>query len=278
LTDLGAANGFDITCSKDGTIFTPENIKKFDVFVFYTTGDLTTDSDKYATHKGPDGKNVEDRSKLLWKEPAMPKGAKETFLDAIKAGKGFIGLHSASDTFHSAAYVHHGGNMLRDVNDKGEDEFDAYIKMLGGEFVIHGKQQEATLRTIDKRFPAAAALDNARFVEEWYSLKNFSTDLHVIIAQDCHGMEGPMYQRPPFPQTWARRHGQGPVFYTSLGHREDVWKRQDFLDLIVAGLNWTSGRAEAEIPPNIKDATPEANVKTQPPEEKPQKKAEKKPA
>src|SRR5690349_209672 len=41
LTDLGARNGFDVTCSKDGTIFTPESIAKFDVFAFYTTGDLT---------------------------------------------------------------------------------------------------------------------------------------------------------------------------------------------------------------------------------------------
>src|SRR3954451_21664310 len=60
LTDLGAKNGYDVTCSKDGTIFTPENIAKFDVFAFYTTGDLTKDSDKYAMKKGPDGKNVQD--------------------------------------------------------------------------------------------------------------------------------------------------------------------------------------------------------------------------
>src|SRR5215207_4434564 len=92
LTDLGAKHGFDVTCSKDGTIFSPENIAKFDVFAFYTTMDLTKDSDKYDTMKGPDGKNVPDPSKLLHHEPAMPPGAKEAFLDAIKNGKGFIGF------------------------------------------------------------------------------------------------------------------------------------------------------------------------------------------
>src|SRR5436309_2179794 len=39
--DWGTAAGYDVTVSKEGSIFTPENIAKFDVFVFYTTGDLT---------------------------------------------------------------------------------------------------------------------------------------------------------------------------------------------------------------------------------------------
>src|SRR5690349_11198793 len=69
LTDIGASHGFDVTCSKDGTVFaSPDTYKTYDVFAFYTTGDLTTDSDKYAKHKGPDGKEVEDKTKLLWKE------------------------------------------------------------------------------------------------------------------------------------------------------------------------------------------------------------------
>jgi type 1 glutamine amidotransferase len=266
LTDIGAQHGFDVTCSKDGTVFaSPDTYKTYDVFAFYTTGDLTTDSDQYAKHKGPDGKDVADKTKLLWKEPAMPPGAKEMFLDSVKSGgKGFFGFHSASDTFHSSGYIHHGGNMLRDVNAKGEDDFDPYIQMLGGEFIIHGKQQKATLKTIDTKFPAATALDNASFVEEWYSLKNFQPDLHVILAQDCTGMEGAMYQRPPYPQTWARMHGNGRVFYTSLGHREDIWKRPDFVDLVVSGLNWTSRRADADVTPNISQATPEANPKSNP--------------
>ena len=48
LTEVGAKHGFDVTCSKDGTLFTPENLKQYDVIAFYTTGDLTKDSDKPA--------------------------------------------------------------------------------------------------------------------------------------------------------------------------------------------------------------------------------------
>jgi type 1 glutamine amidotransferase len=119
------------------------------------------------------------------------------------------------------------------VDASGKDAFDPYIEMLGGEFIIHGKQQNSTLKAIDPNFPGAKAFDNATFVEEWYSLKNFAPDLHVILAQDCTGMDGWMYQRPMYPETWARMHGKGRVFFTSMGHREDVWQKPEFTDLIV---------------------------------------------
>lgn len=242
LTDLGAKHGFDVTCSKDGTLFTPENLKQYDVIAFYTTLDLTKDSDK------PSGK-----------EPGMGEAGKQAFLDAIKQGKGFIGFHSAADTFHSPG--HKSGDLLRDVDAAGHDKFDPYIEMLGGEFSIHGAQQDAILHTIDPKFPGAEAFNGAKFKEEWYSLKNFAPDLHVILAQECTGMKGPMYQRGMYPETWARKHGNGPVFYTSMGHREDVWTRPDFQNLVVGALKWTSGQIEVDITPNIQQATPEANVK-----------------
>ena len=66
LTELGEKNGFEVTHSKDGRLFTPEGIAKYDGFVFYTTGDLTTE--------GVD------------KNPPMPAGGKDLLLDAIKKG------------------------------------------------------------------------------------------------------------------------------------------------------------------------------------------------
>ncbi len=261
LTNLGAKSGFDVTCSKDGTIFTPENIQSFDLFVFYTTGDLTKDSDKFATRKNGEGKTIPDTDRILHKEPAMPPGGKEAFLEAIRQGKGFIGFHSAADTFHSPKHVRGEVNLLRDVNEKGGDAFDPYIVMLGGEFIIHGKQQNATLKAFDSKFPGAAAFDGASFTEEWYSLKNFAPDLHVILAQDSTGMEGKMYERPLFPETWTRMHGKGRVFYTSMGHREDVWLKPEFLNLIVSALKWTTGQVDADVTSNIKSATPNADPK-----------------
>jgi type 1 glutamine amidotransferase len=177
-----------------------------------------------------------------------------------------MALHCGSDTFHSKGHVK--GDLIRDVNDTGEDNFDPYIKMLGGEFIVHGAQQPATLRCVDPAFPGAAGLNGASFQEEWYSLKNFAPDLHVILVQETTGMKGPMYQREAFPETWARMHGKGRVFFSSLGHREDVWQRPDFQGLLIGGLNWVTGRVEAEVKPNIKEVAPGADPKPFPEEKK----------
>jgi len=257
ITDLGAKHGFDVTCSKDGTVFTPEKIAETDVFVFYTSGDLTKDSDKFDTKKDGAGKNVPDPERLLHKEPAMSPAAKQAFLDAIHGGKGFVGFHSASDTFHSPKHERSKHELLRNVDEQGKDAFDPYIVMLGGEFILHGSQQEASLRAIDSKFPGAAGFVDARFREEWYALKNFSPDLHVILAMDTKGMTGEMYQRPIYPQTWARLHGKGRVFFTAMGHREDVWQKPEFIAMTVGALNWASGRIDADVTPNIKTATPD---------------------
>src|SRR5688500_591157 len=70
LTDLGAKHGFDVTCSKDGTIFSPENIAEPDAGAFYTTMDLTQGSDKYDALKGRVGQNGPYPSQLLRRAPA----------------------------------------------------------------------------------------------------------------------------------------------------------------------------------------------------------------
>jgi type 1 glutamine amidotransferase len=48
------------------------------------------------------------------------------------------------------------------------------------------------------------------------------------------------------------------VFYTSLGHREDVWQKPEFLALTAGALDWVTGRTEADVTPNITHATPGA--------------------
>ncbi|MDQ6631705.1 MAG: ThuA domain-containing protein [Verrucomicrobiota bacterium] len=236
LQEIGGKNNFEFTFTKDGTVFTPENIAKYDAFFFYTTGDLT--------EAGTD------------KTPPMSKEGKAAFLEAIKNGKGFIGTHSASDTFHSPGNEKH--TPARYVAD-GENA-DPYIKMLGGEFIKHGSQQKSRMIIADKKFPGMSAVpDDFGPLEEWYSLKNFAPDLHVLLAQDTSTMHEAMYQRPPYPATWARKHGQGRVFFTSMGHREDIWTNPIFQRVLIGGINWAVKNVEADVTPNIKKVTPQAN-------------------
>lgn len=229
MTELAAQHGFEVLCTKDGRIF-DSDLDAFDAFFFYTTGDLT--------QAGTD------------RQPAMSMKGKERLLAAVAEGKGFLGSHCAADTFHSAG-------PAREEQAKR----DPYIAMLGGEFISHGPQQTARQVVASPHFPGANGLGEALEIkDEWYSLKNFSDDLHVILVQDTQGMNGKDYQRPPYPATWARRHEKGRVFYTSMGHREDVWTNSVFQQLLLGALSWAFGDAEFDPQPNIKEVTPGAHV------------------
>jgi type 1 glutamine amidotransferase len=50
--------------------------------------------------------------------------------------------------------------------------------------------------------------------------------------------------------------GKGRVFYTSMGHREDVWTNPLFQQIILGGMAWAVGNVEAEVKPNLMEACP----------------------
>jgi type 1 glutamine amidotransferase len=230
VTDLGKKHGFEVDATKDGRTFVNEDLDKYDAFVFETQGDLSKE--------GTD------------KQPPVPPEGKQAFLKQIANGKGFVGFHCASDTYHSKGAA--GQNQQ-------PDQMDPYIAMVGGEFIVHGQQQKAKMRVVDKSFPGAKNLTDFELLEEWYALKNFAPDLHVILAEDSTGMKGGMYERPDFPATWARNHHKGRVFYSSMGHRDDVWKNQIFQDLLLGALSWVTKNVDADVTPNIREVTPQAD-------------------
>ena len=236
INELGNKHGFSAGVTKDGRIFDSKEFHSYAGVVFFTTGDLTT--------PGTDGK------------PAMSPKGKQTLLDAVRGGMGFVGVHAASDTFHtlpdpedrSNRYIAHG------------DQEDPYLRMLGAEFITHGREprlQDANLVVNDPKFPGLEGVTSpVSFNEEWYSMKDFMPDLHVILALDTHGMKGECYQRAPYPVTWARQHGQGRVFYTAMGDRPENWKNEFFLNLLAGGIRWIVGDANAHLNANLKQATP----------------------
>ena len=131
--------------------------------------------------------------------------------------------------------------------------------MIGGEFAGHGpKQEESTLEIVDDGFPGVKPFGSKSFriTDEWYALKHLADDLHVILVQVTEGLTGPMYRRPNFPETWARTHGKGRVFYTSMGHREDVWENPKYQGLLIGALNFVTGKVDADIEPNVGKVTP----------------------
>jgi type 1 glutamine amidotransferase len=236
VTALGEQHGFDVTTSKDGKIFDSKDFRKYAALLFFTTGDLTTSG----TDQNP---------------PMTPQG-KKALLDAVHNGLGFVGVHAASDTFHtepdprdlSNRYVAHG------------KQSDPYLRMVGGEFIVHGstpRLQTANLILKDIKFPGLEGVASpVSFTEEWYSLKDFVPDLHVILTLDTQGMKGECYQRASYPVTWARMNGKGRVFYTAMGDRPENWSNPFFVNLLGGGIRWAIRDVNASLEENLAQAAP----------------------
>lgn len=132
----------------------------------------------------------------------LPIPDKPGLLDWIKDGHGFIGIHAASDTFH---------------------HWPGYIAMLGGEFKRHGRQVSVDCLNQDPANPATAALPKVWNIqqEEIYQFTNYDpASVHELLVLDRHPETGAPGR---FPVSWCKSYGAGRVFYTSLGHREDLW-------------------------------------------------------
>ena len=132
----------------------------------------------------------------------LPIPDPQGLLDWIKAGHAFIGIHAASDTFH---------------------HWPAYIQMLGGEFEHHGPQLSVSCINEDPSHPATAHLGKTWTLaqEEVYQFKNYeSNQVHELLTLD----KKPQAPFTPghYPVSWCKTFGAGKVFYTSLGHREDM--------------------------------------------------------
>jgi hypothetical protein len=236
VTLLGNKYGFDVTATKDGRVFDSKDFPKYSAVLFYTTGDLTT--------VGTD------------KNPAMSSEGKKALINAINSGMGFVGVHSASDTFHTKPDPEDGSNRYVAHGEKS----DPYLRMLGGEFITHGSSphlQNANIIVTDPRFPGLEGVASPfSFNDEWYSLKDFRTDLHVILTLDTKGMRGKPYQRPPYPMTWARMESKGRVFFTAMGHLPEDWSSPLFLNLLSGGIRWATRDFNASLDKNLKLVAP----------------------
>ncbi|MGA2124765.1 MAG: ThuA domain-containing protein [Xanthobacteraceae bacterium] len=229
LAEVGVRHGFRVLSTKDGRVF-DDDLDRYDAFAFFTTGDLT--------EAGTDG------------APPMSAQGKQALLDAIRNGKGFVGIHSASDTFHSP------GDRYAIQRQP-----DPYIAMLGGEFLGHGSQQTARVRVADANFPGLqGSAEGFAVTEEWYSLKNFADDMHVVLVLETEGMPGHDYRRPPYPIAWARREGRGRVYYNAMGHRDDVWTSARFQHMLGGAVGWAAGMAPASFAADLLEVTPQATM------------------
>jgi type 1 glutamine amidotransferase len=171
----------------------------------------------------------------------LPLPDKQAFLDWIKSGKGFVGMHAAADTFHG---------------------FAGYLDMLGAEFKTHAAQLEVQPINQDPQCPACAHLGKDwKVFDEIYQMQKFDpAKVHGLLTLD----KRPDVRDPSpgvFPIAWCKEYGKGRVFYTSLGHREDVWDpswpdrknpkevAEAYQKHILVGIKWALGLEKMDAKP-----------------------------
>jgi type 1 glutamine amidotransferase len=142
----------------------------------------------------------------------LPAASRDALLEWIRSGGTFIGIHSASDTWH---------------------ESPEYIEMLGGEFEFHPDQGLETIIVNDRGHPATSTIESPHVMfEEYYRFRNFSAgNVRLLLSIS-----------PELPLAWSKSYGAGRVFYTALGHRTDVWTSEWFQQHLTGALAWALHR------------------------------------
>jgi hypothetical protein len=194
-----------VTATEDLSQITAENLRNFDVLFFFTSGEL-----------------------------ALTDPQKQDLLAFVRDGKGFGGVHSATDTLYG---------------------WPEYGDLIGGYFDGHPWAQEATIDVEDPDHPATRHLGSSfRLAEELYQFRNWSRDrVRVLLTLDTRSVDlrAPGVNRSDgdFALAWVKTYGRGRVFYTALGHLDDTWRDRRFQTLIRNALLWLAGESPGEAAP-----------------------------
>lgn len=203
ITTLGRKSGvFTTAITDDASIITAELLKKFDAVMFFTTGELPMDDSQ-----------------------------KKALMDFIKSGKGFIGIHCATDTFY---------------------KWPEFGEMLGGYFAGHPWHQEVTINIEDPHFPGMNFLGKSfRFKEEIYQYRNWSRDkVHVLLSLDNNSVDINRGKRADkdYAIAWCKKHGKGRVLFNGMGHEPQAWNDPRFQRMLLDGIRWAMGDLPDRVP------------------------------
>ncbi len=226
-TEMGKQTGaFQAIVSDDLANFEADTIKSFDAICF-----LSTTQDVFAP------KNLKSMAPDAAKA-AMEKSLtyRKNLMDFITSGKGFVGIHAASDTFHN---------------------WPEYIKMIGGNFDGHPWNANTNVQIdIEKgqeKHPLNVmfAGQSLNFKEEIYQLQNYdSARQHTLLrlnVEKSDKVNGLKRADGDYGVSWARHHGKGRVFYCSLGHNHDMFWNPKVLSHYLSGIQWAMGDLKAEV-------------------------------
>ena len=180
---LAKCNDFEVTrVDEDLDFFTKPELNDYDVVVFhYTVGEITD-------------------------------AQKDGLLNFVKSGKGFVGIHSAADSF------------------RGSPEFRAFV---GGWFVTHPRYRDYTVSVVESDSPITEGLDEFVVTDEQY-ITDYDPRVNVLATA--------LYKGKAYPVVWTKSWGEGKVYYLALGHDGNSCKNDNFGLLLERGIVWAAGK------------------------------------
>jgi len=192
MSGLAASTGqFTVVTTEDIPSITRGALSSYDVLFFaLTTGELPFDLDQ-----------------------------KNAILEFVSSGKGFMGVHSATDTLY---------------------EWPEYGQLVGAYFKEHPWTQSAGVIVEDEGHPSTAGV-GTRFTvtEEFYTFRdNPRPRVHVLLRLDAAsvGASG------DYPLAWTQTYGAGRSYYNALGHFSETWRDPRFQRQLVGAIQWVGKR------------------------------------
>ena len=188
MTGLGSAGGFTVTATEDLSTIGTASLAFYDVVFFaLTTGELALTADQ-----------------------------KAALTDFVARGGGFMGVHSATDTFYS---------------------WPEYGQLIGAYFKEHPWTTTASVVVEDQAHPTTAGLGTSFSIrEEFYTFReNPRPNVTVLLRLDAASVNA----TGDYPLAWADAYGTGRVYYNALGHFSETWQDPRFQQQMTAAVRWT---------------------------------------
>jgi type 1 glutamine amidotransferase len=220
----GRTGAYEAVFDNDVAVFRPDSLERFDAICFNNTcGVLFEDA-----------------------------GLRQSLLDFVAGGGGFVGLHAAAATFCQYPVY---------------DQFPAFGEMLGAyENGGHPWKPDETivLKVDDPDSPINAVFggESFRIQDEVFQFRDhYSREkLHVLLSIDTERTDMDPSRRflperaadGDFAMSWIREYGQGRVFYSSLGHNPRLFWDERVLAHFLAGIQFALGDLTADATPSGK--------------------------
>lgn len=209
--EAAATGRLQIIHSEDVSRLSADGLRDFDALLFFTSGELPITEEQ-------------KRGVLEW----------------VRGGKGFAGVHSATDTFY---------------------QWPEYEQLIGARFNGHPWTQTVRIDIEHPDHPSTRAVQPGfSILDEIYQFREFSrARSRVLMTLDTRSVnlaaEGTNPGMEDFPLAWAHPFGQGRVYYNALGHFDETWLDPRFQRMMIEALLWVTGQSEGDATP--RNAAPE---------------------